>query len=79
VINDIISKADEMAATTKVEEGKAPIVVPAVVDKVPVMPTQPEVKPKPKPVVTTPVVKPTVVEPVVPPKKKVSTSIIRRS
>jgi hypothetical protein len=78
VINDIISKADEMAANTKAK-GEVPPVVPAVVDKVPVMPTQPEVKPKPKPVVTTPVVKPPVVEPVVTPKKKVSTSTIRRS
>jgi hypothetical protein len=89
VINDIISRADEMAANTKVDEGKAPVVTAPVVttpskpDTPPPPPEQgqpaPAAKPKPKPVVTTPVVKPPVVEPVVPPKKKVSTSTIRRS
>jgi hypothetical protein len=76
VIADIISKADEMAATTKVDEGKAPVVVPPVAPAAPAAPATP--KPKP-PVVKPPVVKPPVVEPVVLPKKKVSTSIIRRS
>jgi hypothetical protein len=80
VINDIISKADEMAANTKVDEGKAPV-IPPVEDKVPVMPTQPEVKPKPKPK-PKPIVQP-VVEPVVPPKKVLPkvlpSSSIRRS
>ena len=76
VIADIISKADEMAANTKVDEGKAPVVVPPVAPTAPAAPATP--KPKP-PVVKPPVIKPPVVEPVVPPKKKVSTSIIRRS
>ena len=79
VIADIISKADEMAATTKVDEGKAPVVVPPVTPVAPAAPAAPAA-PKPKPpVVKPPVVKPPVVEPVVPPKKKVSTSTIRRS
>lgn len=74
-IADIISRADEMAATTKVDEGKAPVVVPPAE---PVAPAAPKPKPKPKPVVKPPVVE----TPVVPPKKvlpKVSSSTIRRS
>ena len=51
VIADIISKADEMAATTMAEEGKAPVVAPVT----PVAPTT-SAAPKPKP----PVVKPPV-------------------
>ena len=71
-IADIISRADEMAANTMVDEGKAPVIIP---------PAVPVVKPKPK---RRPVVEPPVVEtPVVPPKKVLPkvlpSSSIRRS
>ena len=54
-IADIISRADEMAATTKVDEGEAPVVVP------PAAPAAPAA-PKPKPVVKPPVDKTPVVK-----------------